>query len=209
MTALTKAQQGRVGINTTTPAATLDVTASTDPARPDALLVPRMSRAELEAKNAAYGNGTLATNQNGALVFVNAIDGAGTGKTVNVTATGFYYYDAPNSVWVAVGGGAAAPAQRYEGTRGNVTILSTTAAYTALASDFFIITKAGGGFNINLPNAAGNVGRMIYVANNNTAAGTVVVQSEGGNTLLSGSLAQNRSKAFISDGTAWVAISFN
>ncbi|MGL6129571.1 MAG: hypothetical protein ACRC05_20900, partial [Chryseobacterium artocarpi] len=58
-TALSKAQQGRVGINTTTPAATLDVVANTtDNARPDAVLVPRMSRAELEAKNNAYANGS-------------------------------------------------------------------------------------------------------------------------------------------------------
>jgi hypothetical protein len=209
MTALTKAQQGRVGINTNTPAATLDVTANTaDATRPDALLVPRMSRAQLEAKNNAYANGTGATNQNGALVFVNALGGAGTGKTVNVTATGFYYYDAPNSVWVAVGGGGATT-QRYESTRGSVTILPNTNPYTATATDFFIITKAGGPFNINLPNPAGNIGRLIYVANNNTAAGAVNVQSDGGNTLLSGSLAQNRAKAFVSDGTAWVAISFN
>ena len=102
LSAVSKAQTtGRVGINTTTPAATLDVVANTtDNARPDALLVPRMSRTQLAAKDAAY---TAA--QNGALTFVNTLDGSAAGKTVNVTATGFYYYDAPNSVWVAVGGG--------------------------------------------------------------------------------------------------------
>lgn len=103
-TALSKAQQGRVGINTTTPAATLDVVANTtDNARPDAVLVPRMSRAELEAKNNAYANGSAsgASAQNGALVFVNALGGTGTGKTVNVVATGFHYYDGTNgnNVW--------------------------------------------------------------------------------------------------------------
>lgn len=103
-TALSKAQQGRVGINTTTPAATLDVVANTtDNARPDAVLVPRMSRADLEAKTNAYANGTAtgASAQNGALVFVNALGGTGTGKTVNVVGTGFYYYDGTNgnNVW--------------------------------------------------------------------------------------------------------------
>lgn len=211
MTALSKAQQGRVGINTETPAATLDVVANTsDSSKPDALLVPRMSRAQLAAKNAAYQNSTTvpAENQNGALVFVNTLDGTAADKVVNVTATGFYYYDAPNSVWKAVGGGASAP-QRYENTRGGVTILTSNSTYTAVASDFFIITKAGSAFNIDLPDPSGNVGRLIYVANNNTASGAVVVQSAGSSTLLVGTIAQNRAKAFISDGTAWVSISFN
>lgn len=98
------AQQGRVGINTINPAATLDVQANTlNNSLPDAMLVPRLTRAQLEAKNAAYTNGTGSTNQNGALVFVNDVTtGTGTGKTANVKATGFYYYDGPNDIWMAV-----------------------------------------------------------------------------------------------------------
>lgn len=117
-TALSKAQQGRVGINTSTPAATLDVVASTtDTSRPDALLVPRMSRAQLLAKDAAYadGNATAASAQNGALVFVNLVDGTATTKTANVTATGFYYYDGTNgnNVWKPVGGGGGTDTSIY------------------------------------------------------------------------------------------------
>ncbi|WP_394666585.1 hypothetical protein [uncultured Chryseobacterium sp.] len=103
--AIAQAQQGRVGINTTTPAATLDVVgAPADATKPDALLVPRLTRGQLQGKDAVY-----TATQNGALAFVSSIaDGSATGKAVNITATGFYYYDAPNSVWVAVGGGGSA-----------------------------------------------------------------------------------------------------
>lgn len=103
--AIAQAQQGRVGINTTTPAATLDVVGTpADATKPDALLVPRLTRGQLQGKDAVY-----TATQNGALAFVSSIaDGSATGKAVNITATGFYYYDAPNSVWVAVGGGGSA-----------------------------------------------------------------------------------------------------
>ncbi|MBB6370930.1 hypothetical protein [Chryseobacterium shigense] len=70
-----------------------------------------MSRAELEQKNTAYADAVGATPsaQNGALVFVNGLGGTGAGKTVNVTATGFYYYDGTtgNNVWKPVGGGGS------------------------------------------------------------------------------------------------------
>lgn len=205
LSALSKAQQGRVGINTTTPAATLDVVANTtDNARPDAVLVPRLTRAQLLAKDAAY-----TANQNGALTFITTIDGTATTKTANVTAVGFYYYDSVSSTWKAVGGGGTQTPQRYEATRGNATILTTTAAYTALPTDFIIVTKASGAMTIDLPDPAANVGRMIVVSNNNTGPGFVSVNSAGGVTLSNGQLALNRGKVFVSDGTSWIAISYS
>lgn len=174
MTALTKAQDSRVGINTTTPAATLDVTAKpTDTALPDGLLVPRMTLTVLKSKDGAYANGgTPLTTQNGTLVFVTDFTGGTTAKTVNVTSTGFYYYDGPNSVWVKVGGGAAPVAQRYENIRGNVVEVNQ-AAYTVKPDDYAVVTVYSALVTITFPaltNTVADIGRSVKVMNNNTAA---------------------------------------
>ncbi len=152
LSAVSKAQQGRVGINTTTPAATLDVEANTtDNARPDALLVPRMTRSQLYAKDAAY-----IADQNGALTFVTSIDGTATAKTVNVTAVGFYYYDAASSTWKAVGGGAPVnPA---------LNVTNQTASYTALTTDDIILFTTTGATQLTLPTTGVTVGKRIYVS---------------------------------------------
>ncbi|MEJ5104635.1 hypothetical protein [Chryseobacterium sp. MYb328] len=210
-TALSKAQQGRVGINTSTPAATLDVVANADATRPDALLVPRLSRADLETKTNAYANGTstVASAQNGALVFVNALGGNGTGKTVNVTATGFYYYDGTdgNNVWKPVGGGSVT--QRYEGIVGSATTVN--AAYTVTGNDYFIVTNAAAGLTITLPAAEpANAGRVVVISNQNTASSTVsVVAANGVPVAGTNSVLQFRGKQYVSDGTRWVTISYN
>jgi hypothetical protein len=196
--AIAQAQQGRVGINTTTPAATFDVVATTtDNARPDALLVPRMTRAQLYAKDAAY-----VAAQNGAMVFVTTVDGTATTKTANVTATGFYYYDAPNAVWVGVGGGAATP--RYETIRGNMTFVNT-GTYTVLPTDNVIVTQFNAGVAITLPtltNTAADIGRIVKVVNNNTTA-TGLTFSGPTPTGANLTVNQGRGIEFIWTGTLW------
>ncbi|PWN70399.1 hypothetical protein C1631_010520 [Chryseobacterium phosphatilyticum] len=203
LSAFSQAQQGRVGINTTTPNATLEVAGfPTDATRPDALLVPRLTRAQLAAKDATY-----VALQNGALTFVTTLDGAAAGKTVNVTATGFYYYDAPNSVWVAVGGGGGV--SRYEGIRGNTTVV-TNPTYTLQASDNVIVTRATTGVAITLPsltNTPADIGRVVKVVNNNTTPTGLTFTNGAGDTppTILGNLIvnQNRGIEFVWTGTTW------
>lgn len=85
----------QVGINTTTPSSTFDVSKSSQATVPDGVLVTRITGDELKAKDALY-----LANQNGTLVYVTAVSTTTTPKTVNVKTPGFYYYDNSISQWV-------------------------------------------------------------------------------------------------------------
>ncbi|UYW02244.1 hypothetical protein K5I29_04915 [Flavobacterium agricola] len=90
----TKAQ---VGINTIVPKATLEV-ASTDPdgtlTTPDGLLVPRISRLRAQSMN---------NIEESTLVFIHDINsGSLSGKTINVTEKGFYFFDTTLNVWIRI-----------------------------------------------------------------------------------------------------------
>lgn len=202
--AVSQAQQGRVGINTNTPASTLDVVANTtDTTRPDALLVPRMSRAQLEAKDGAYVNGTVAAPgpQNGALVFVTALGGLGTGKTINVTAPGFYYFNATDSVsptpnaWIAVGGGGNAP-----NPAPNVRTSNTGNDFTSTDLDGYVFLTGNTADLSVLPATAANKGRSITLVRIGTQNITVTGISS---TSVNSITVAGRGLAFVSDGTAW------
>lgn len=88
---ITNAQTGNVGINTTTPQATLDVAGQpANTGKLDGIIAPRLSGNELAAK-------TYTAAQTGAIVYATAAAGSLTGQVVNVTAAGYYYFD--GSVW--------------------------------------------------------------------------------------------------------------
>ncbi|RNA60465.1 hypothetical protein D1631_18400 [Chryseobacterium nematophagum] len=143
---------GQVGVNTQAPKATLDIVGTAVANVADGVLVPRYTVAELAAKDAAYG-----ASQNGALVFV--VSGTGsTGKTSDITGTGFYYYDNPTSKWKAAGGSSSSVSF-------NVTT-EQVSDYTVLATDSFIklnITTAG--HILTLPTSGVPMGKTIYVSN--------------------------------------------
>ena len=99
------AQEGSVGINTSTPAATLDVTASPSiSTRIDGFIAPRLKGSELKAKDGLY-----TTAQDGTIVYVTEAVSGVTNKTANVTSIGYYYFDktldSGSGQWVKVRNG--------------------------------------------------------------------------------------------------------
>lgn len=97
---------GQVGINTQTPAATLDVasrTTGTATTVPEGLIAPRLTIADLNAKSSAYG-----ASQAGSLIYVtDAANGSASGQTTNITAVGYYFFDGSGWLKVSTGGGGS------------------------------------------------------------------------------------------------------
>ena len=80
----------RVGINTTTPQTTLDVTAPNDKSHIAGIQAPRLTREELTAK----GDDLYGKNQEGTLIYITDVSkGNATGQREVVTEPGYYYFD--------------------------------------------------------------------------------------------------------------------
>jgi len=91
----------QVGINTQNPAATFDITAkTTDGSKPEGMLAPRLTGNQIQAADAQYNN----TFHKGMIIYATAPTTAPAGKTVNITAEGYYYFD--GLVWQKMGTGA-------------------------------------------------------------------------------------------------------
>ena len=92
----------QVGINTTDPKTTLQVAGKpTTTSIADGIQGPALTLAELDAKIASYD-----ADQDGAIVYVNDVSaGSTTAATINITTSGYYYYDALNDLWKGMMGG--------------------------------------------------------------------------------------------------------
>ena len=92
--AVAQSYDNRIGINTTTPQTTLDVTAPNDNTHIAGIQAPRLTRAELTAK----GNSLYGADQKGTLIYITDVSGGdAAGQRVVVTEPGYYYFD--GSLW--------------------------------------------------------------------------------------------------------------
>ncbi|MFY1047173.1 hypothetical protein [Chryseobacterium sp. GP-SGM7] len=102
----------QVGINTDSPSTTLDVIGKPNTVTAaDGIIAPRLTGDQLKAKDAAYSE-----VQNASIVYAtSAVGGTPAGKTINVTAPGYYYYSQPTSsvagIWVAFNSSATSGMQ--------------------------------------------------------------------------------------------------
>lgn len=91
MLAFSQLGTGYVGLNTSTPNATLDINGvPNDTTKFDGVIAPRITGEQLIAK-------TYGTLQTGAIVYVTTIPTTLTGQVINVNEVGYYYFN--GTVW--------------------------------------------------------------------------------------------------------------
>lgn len=107
----------QVGVNTETPHATLDIVGKpTDTSILDGVIAPRITGEQLRLK-------TYTTAQTGALVYVTLADTSPAGQTVDITSTGYYYFDGTKWIKTASATGTSA---EIDGIIGNEILNATT-----------------------------------------------------------------------------------
>ncbi|WP_265130338.1 hypothetical protein [Chryseobacterium oranimense] len=86
----------QVGINTSSPNATLDVVAkATNGSSPEGILTPRLTGNQIQSADNQY-----TTAQRGILIYATAPVTSASPKTVNITSEGYYYFD--GNIWQKV-----------------------------------------------------------------------------------------------------------
>lgn len=150
--------KAQVGINTTDPKAQLDIEAGTTPSEMDGLLIPRLDE---------YPTG-VGLDQDGMLVFITG-DGS--------PAKGFYYWDEPNTNWVAFinpGGGTLDQAYDFGGAGTGKTILATNGAVAINGEDGLVVSGIIGSGN-NIDTDVSGPGTRLFFNPNKSAfrAGTI------------------------------------
>lgn len=180
----------QIGINNENPSATLDITGNpADPAKFDGIIAPRITGTQLRAKN-------YTGSQNGAVVFVTQEDTSPAGQTVDVTASGYYYFDGSSGKWIKLLSAAATQKIKsmYSGT---------------VAADDYTVLVGG---NITLPSATSTNRGKVYQLINDTSGNVTITGTfriNGGNFSNYGLNNSDLGRGIVvqSTGSAWVIIS--
>lgn len=125
----------QVGINNESPKATLDVTAkTTDGTKPEGIIAPRLTGDQIKSADLQY----LAA-QTGTIIYAkSAVTGTPAGKTINITAPGYYYFD--GTLWTKFNSGVNAGTEPWYD-------VATNAGATANTQDIYQMGKVGIGTN--------------------------------------------------------------
>ena len=151
------------------------------------------------ASNPRVSLTTLNTNnyfqQDGNVVYVNNSEGTPDGATGNITAPGYYYFDAVSNTWKSLGGK-------------NKVRFITTSSYTIQKDDDIIFTQhptAGVALTFPTDWTTAEAGKVVWLYNDNL---TVTANSNAG-TAPKGSMSWNQARgmAYIWSGYYWYILS--
>ncbi|THV59381.1 hypothetical protein [Chryseobacterium candidae] len=180
----------QVGINTTSPQATIDVKAkTTDGSKPEGLIPPRLTGDQISSADNQYG-----ANQIGTIIYATAPVAVTTTKTKNITSAGYYYFD--GVLWNKMSYNA------------NVLLSVNQQNPTYIGNETVILDNNAGIHNIQLPAPSTMNGKILYYRNNSTASGVAGTATFIVNVPINNTTCQpNRGMTLYSDGTAWYVIS--
>lgn len=187
----------QVGINTTTPRATLDIVATANSTTAAGLLPPILKGDDIKGRDGAYDS-----HLEGAIVYANAPVSTGSTKTSNITKAGYYYFD--GNIWKSMTNSFLT---------GNSKIITTD--YTATDDDCVIESHAPQNVDLTIALPAAtplNKGKvyLIYNANADVLAGGYLTIGDQNDTTVKGSrtVTEGKGKMVVSDGSRWIIIGF-
>ncbi|WP_018676415.1 hypothetical protein [Riemerella columbina] len=193
---ITYAQQGKVGINAENPQATLEIKvadANINGNTKEGVLIPRVSRLRAANMGADVAESTL--------LYIDSVsDGTASGTTVNVDATGFYFFK--GGVWVKMGAGASQADTTLDVITGNLRVVtSITPEEWAKPNTFALVQTSED--QIKLPDPANYTNKIISVNNQYNYSVSYYNTNKPKN---SSSLDSGKGHLLMSSGTTWYII---
>ncbi|WP_374458500.1 beta strand repeat-containing protein [Chryseobacterium taeanense] len=181
----------QVGINNTSPKATLDITAkTTDGSKPEGLIIPQLSGSNIHTATAA---GVYGSNQKGLIIYATSADSSPISTTANITAAGYYYFDGTNWQKISTGNTVStslASGNIYVGSASNVATAVSPTGDVTISNTGATSIGAGKVTTTHLANNAVNVAKLPAGATATTflrGDGTWVTPTDTNTTYTAGS----------------------
>lgn len=151
----------QVGINNTSPQATLDITAkATDGSSPQGIIAPRLTGDQIQAGDSQYK-----AAQTGAIIYATAAVTTPSAKTANISSQGYYYFD--GSVWQKIGVDVPNIASSSLIKRVGASYSSLVASDISKSINTLSIITSAPSPRFNLTDlTATDLGKVLYIQNN-------------------------------------------